>query len=525
LQPEASADPSLDREPDFFDVAPGGLLELEPDNRIRRANAYGLELIGRSAADVARGLHFQDLLSPAGRLFTQTRLWPELTLDRHIEELTLDLVRPDGERTPVLINAVQAKRADGRAGVIRMVLTRASTRRAYEAEMPKARSDAEEAAQIKSDFLANISHEIRTPLNGIIGVTSALERTELAAPQREMVGLIQSSGVMLERILSDVLELSKVQAGGLQLEPRPFDLRLELEGVLQVTRLRCEEKGLAFATEFSADAAGCFEGDAVRVKQVLSNLLSNAVKFTEAGSIQVRIELQDQGDDAPLLTLMVDDTGVGFDESVSDTLFQRFRQADSSITRKYGGTGLGLAICKQLIDLMQGRIEVRSRPGAGSRFKVSLPLSRVRDSQTANAESAHPIDVGPLPRILLVEDHPTNRKVVELILGSVGVDLVCAENGELGVEAWRRGGFDLVLMDMQMPVMDGLSATRAIRAIEAAEPRRCRTPIAMLSANAMDHHRNDARAAGADMHIAKPVTAQTLLGSIESLLSPQSQAA
>ena len=502
---------------EFARLAPSGLMRLGGDYAVQVANPYALELLGRSEAELLGGLKVFDLLTVAGRIFLQTRMLPELALAGRLEEVALDLLRPGGARVPVLLNAVQSAGPDG-SPVIHLAVTRAAAKRAYEAEVPKARAEAEQAYRVKADFLANVSHEIRTPLNGMIGVAGALERTGLSDDQREMVALIQSSGVMLERLLSDILEISKVEAGGLELELRPFELMAELRGVLDLARIRANEKGLEFHTRFGPGTDARFEGDAVRLKQILGNLTANAVKFTEAGQVNVEVDVCEGADGARTLVLGVADTGIGFDETTGDTLFQRFKQAETGITRRYGGTGLGLAISKALVDLMGGVISARSRPGAGSRFEARIPLQACADAPAADSGHARASEPDRPLRILLVEDHPTNRRVVELILSPYGVDLVMAENGALGLEAWGAGRFDLILMDMQMPVMDGLAATRAIRDVERAEPARGRTPLAILSANAMEHHRQESLAAGADLHIAKPVTPATLLAGIQAAL-------
>jgi PAS domain S-box-containing protein len=402
-------------------------------------------------------------------------------------------------------------------------------RLAFEAEINAAKEAAEAANQAKSDFLANMSHEIRTPLNGVIGVIDALGRTGLSAGQREMVGLVKSSARTLERLVSDILDVSKIEAGRLEIEHRTFDLQAECASLLELYQVRAHEKCLSFRAEFGPRARGEFHGDSTRIKQVLGNLLSNAVKFTDAGEVGLFIDVADPDPESPpgpaQVTFEVRDTGMGFDAEAGATLFQRFSQADTTITRRFGGTGLGLAICKALAEMMGGAIDVQSEPGCGSRFRVTLPLARRRSLEAYDADPSRDADpaadvapgpqVGPL-RILLAEDHPTNQKVVELILAPYGVDLRIVANGAEAVEAMRTGAFDLVLMDMQMPVMDGLAATRAIRRGESAE--RPRTPIVMLSANAMSQHRRDALAAGADLHIAKPVTAATLIAGIAEAL-------
>jgi len=408
-------------------------------------------------------------------------------------------------------------------------------RLAIEAEMTAAKQAAEAANQAKSDFLANMSHEIRTPLNGVIGVVAALSQTPLTPAQAEMVSLIQSSGVTLERLVSDILDLSKIEAGRLELEQRVFDLQDELGGLIDLHQVRAQEKGLSFRAEYAPAARGNFHGDSTRIKQVLGNLLSNAVKFTAKGEVGLTIDVTEPAEPGQpsIVTFEVHDTGVGFDAKVGAGLFQRFSQADTTITRRFGGSGLGLSICKALAEMMGGEIAARSQEGRGSVFQVTLPLARSQSLADYDAARASPGPQTPLAvrvpmaehgnglRILLAEDHPTNQKVVQLILAPYGVEIVVVETGVEAVEAMRTGAFDLVLMDMQMPVMDGLAATRAIRLLEGGRPERARTPIVMLSANAMSQHRLEALEAGADLHIAKPVTAETLVAGISAALDTE----
>ncbi len=405
-------------------------------------------------------------------------------------------------------------------GVARDVTERLS----FEAELGAAKLAAEAANQAKSNFLANMSHEIRTPLNGVIGVVDVLGSTALSPSQREMVTLIQKSGVTLERLVSDILDFSKIEAGRLEIEEQVFDLKGELGSLIDLYQVQAHEKCLSFRAAFGEAARGQFHGDSTRIRQVLGNLLSNAVKFTTSGEIRLVVEVEDGGDGQPCrVAFEIHDTGVGFDAEAGANLFQRFSQADASITRRFGGTGLGLAITKALVDLMEGEISARSTPGAGSLFRVVFPLRRAQalSAYDAGATAAEPAPtVVPHlgqqpPRILLAEDHPTNQKVVELILAPFGAKITIVENGADAVAAMRTQQYDLVLMDMQMPVMDGLAATRAIRLSEQGGRR---TPIVMLSANAMSQHRAEALAAGADLHVAKPVTAASLIAGISEAL-------
>ena len=416
--------------------------------------------------------------------------------------------RDDGREVWAFAAAELIRDADGEIERVVGVLKNITQRRRSEVTITASRDAAEAANRAKSEFLANMSHEIRTPLNGVMGVASALARTPLSAPQEEMVGLIGSSARALEAILSDVLDFSRIESGKIELKSEPFDLESCLRSAAALFEPGAVDKGLAFSFEVTRSARGGFEGDPVRIRQIVSNLLSNAVKFTNHGSVGLMASAVDEGE-AARLTISVTDSGIGFDREFEARLFERFEQADGSITRRFGGSGLGLAISRSLTEAMGGSLSATSSPGRGSTFTLTLPLARAAVPAPAGGPSASAGDLGRAPRVLLAEDHAVNRRVVELILGSAGVDLTCVENGAEAVEAAASGRFDLILMDMQMPVMDGLTAIRAIRAGERGGGLG-RTPIFGLSANALPEHVLATSAAGADGHLTKPISADAL---------------
>ena len=399
-----------------------------------------------------------------------------------------------------------------------------TARKKADAILNAALKRAEAATAAKSAFLANVSHEIRTPLNGVVGLAGALSKTSLDPKQQEMVSLIETSGQTLDRLLSDILDVSKVEAGKLDLHIEAFDLQNAVDTAAQLMRVRADDKGVSFDVTYGPMARGLFEGDVVRIRQIVSNLASNAVKFTLKGGVKVFVDVEDYDDAPSEITITIEDSGIGFDDEASRRLFSRFEQADESISRTFGGTGLGLSICRTLTEMMGGTIGATSTPGAGSRFTVKLPLERTmpladfdrrkKPQDECDSVRLHGLGTFGDVRILLAEDHPINQRVISLILEPFGVDLTIVQNGREAVEMMSVSTFDLILMDMQMPEMDGLTATRAIRMAEKML-NRPRTPIAMLSANNSSEHIDRSLQAGCDIHIAKPVSANGLIDGLQ----------
>ena len=372
---------------------------------------------------------------------------------------------------------------------------------------------AETANAAKSAFLATMSHEIRTPLNGVLGMSQVMSRDTLSAPQRERLEVIRQSGEALTALLNNVLDLSKIEAGQMEVESIPFDLNEILESARATFAILALDKGLQLEMAVDDSARGVFQGDPTRLRQVLFNLLSNAVKFTDEGRVILGAEAV-----SGRLKLWVSDTGPGMSQAELGRLFVRFAQLDSSTLRRHGGTGLGLAISHELCGLMGGALEATSAPGQGSTFSLSAPLVRLGDAAPAPSINPAP-PAGGLNglRVLAAEDNEVNQVVLKALLAPLGVEPVMVADGAAAVAAWEAGEWDLVLMDVRMPVMDGLAATAAIRARERSQGRR-RTPIIGLSADAMDHQVNELLAAGMDSHVSKPIDVTRLYGVLEAAL-------
>ncbi|HZZ33675.1 MAG TPA: ATP-binding protein [Phenylobacterium sp.] len=381
-------------------------------------------------------------------------------------------------------------------------------------DLENARDAANAANVLKTQFLANMSHEIRTPLNGVLAMAEVMSMGQLADVQRERLGIIRQSGSLLLAVLNDVLDLSKIEAGKLSLVTEDFDIAASLSPTAETFQVLAQAKGLEFAFTVSDAAKGWWRGDADRLRQIVGNLLSNAVKFTPQGSVEAAVDVDPS---KQTLRLTVRDSGVGIAPEKLPALFEKFTQADNSATRRFGGTGLGLAICRELTQMMGGAIKVESREGEGSTFTVELPLTRGKSVGAGQIEAAHDNSDHNI-RLLAAEDNPTNQQVLAAVMESLGIDIDIVADGKQAVDAWQVGGYDLVLMDIQMPVMDGIEAARQIRATEIAEQRK-RTPIVALTANALTHQVEEYIAAGMDGHVAKPIEIAKLYEAISGALT------
>jgi signal transduction histidine kinase/ActR/RegA family two-component response regulator len=500
----ARADQTRLRELDASHAFPATSFDAEP-----RVSAELLEAEGDHAAAFAQMSDYSRLSGQAGaQRFSAGVRQLTAELERQLEQVKSEA---DLER-----KVVRSQRWIGLLAVLFVVGAAAVVfwQREVARRLKLAQEKAELASRSKTEFLANMSHEIRTPLNGVVGVADMLAAADLPPREHGMAEIIRSSGQSLERLLSDVLDLARVEAGQLTIETAPFHAAELVRSIAALSRLRADEKGLTLTCRIEPSLEGWFLGDAVRVRQVLTNLVSNAVKFTERGGVTIDADSPAPG----RLRFCVTDTGVGFDAAEKERLFGRFQQADGSITRRFGGTGLGLAISRQLALLMNGGLDCQSVPGAGSRFWFEAPFQPAETPAEPQRGAEPGAPEARAARVLVADDHTTNQTVVRLMLEHFGVEVVVVDDGAQAVAALEAEPFDAVLMDMQMPVMGGLEATRLIRSYERRTGKR-RTPILMLSANALAEHREAGRAAGADGHVTKPVTVAGLMTALNAVLA------
>jgi len=463
-----------------------------------------------------------------------------LQRDGHVYNMETSFRLPDDTIVPALISA-RIVEVQGEPCVV--AFTRGIARlKEIQRQLEEAREAALAASRAKSEFLATISHEIRTPMNAILGATELLQETELAAQQRGYLDIIDSNGHALLDLLNSVLDVAKIESGKMSLNAVDFDLPVLTAETANALKIRADEKGIALKVRIHRDVPRLLKGDPLRLRQVLTNLIGNAIKFTERGEVIVGLEPTGGVENAKIcFHFSVSDTGIGIAADTLNDIFAPFTQADSSITRRYGGSGLGLTIVQHIVELMGGHVWAESVLGQGSEFhfNVSLELgasamiqgvARERTPSCGSNDASFAVFSGNLRRppdslapsnirlrILLADDSLDNRLLLRAFLRSTPYQLDEADNGASAVDKFKAGFYDLVLMDIQMPTLDGYSAVRLIREWEEAHQRR-RTPIIALTAHTLDEAVKAAQQAGCDMHLSKPLRKATLLRSIEMML-------
>jgi PAS domain S-box-containing protein len=458
------------------------------------------------------GTALQDLLHPEGTPAIAAAIGRMLADPSRSEVVTLRTLHKDG-RWLWLQTSVRLFCEDG-AAVGTIGVSRDVTQSVLaDIALQEAKAEAEAANRAKADFLANVSHEIRTPMNGILGAMHLLEQEPISPEGRELMRQASDCGRLLSQLLNDVLDFSKIESGQLELSPEPMDIGEALQSVAAILGGGARAAGIELRCEVTG-ADLWIEADPVRLRQAMFNLVGNAVKFTVEGHVAARLDVSALTDGRRHVRLEIEDTGIGMTPEAQDHLFERFRQADGTTTRRFGGTGLGLSITQGLARMMNGQIGFTSAEGVGSTFWLEFDAPAAEPTAQAPAEENMLGGVS----ILLVEDNATNRLVARTMLTRLGADVEEAEDGVLGLEAARRGAHDLILMDIQMPRMDGVEATRAIRGLGGPWSR---VPIIGLTANVMAHQQTQYSAAGMNGVVAKPISPAALLGEIARVFTEE----
>ncbi|SFJ91025.1 PAS domain S-box-containing protein [Desulfomicrobium apsheronum] len=486
------------------------------DGRTRYWNQASQNLYGYSASE-AIGVKLTDLIIPPeirGYVEADMRSMAETKIPIPASELTL--MRKDGSRVLVFSSHAIVTNAGGEAELFCVDVDLTSRKEAEEALL-RLKEAAEAANQAKSEFLANMSHEIRTPINGVMGMLQLLETTTLDAEQTRYVHMAAEAANRLTRLLTDILDLSRVEAGKMEVRKAAFQIRDIIDSVAGLFAVTARNKGVALECSLDPTMPATLIGDEMRVRQVLFNLVGNALKFTDRGTVGMEITtLPPRTDDDIRVRFQVTDTGIGIPEDRLSAIFEPFRQVENSYTRNYQGAGLGLSIVHRLVGLMDGEISIESTPGTGTTVHVVLPFKMDRENSAQIVEPAA-IKTGAGFRVLLVEDDPSNRIPTQKLLEKAGHEVTLAENGRQALELLAENDFDCILMDIQMPVMSGVEATRIIRGSDTLGPKKD-IPIIALTAYAMDKERDAFLAAGMNAYVAKPATLEDMTRAMRDAL-------
>ncbi|MBF0467892.1 MAG: response regulator [Desulfamplus sp.] len=558
----------------IYNHTPVMLHSIDREGKLVSVSDYWLEVLGYERKDVI-GRKTTKFLTDRSGVYATTTVIPEFFKTGFVKDISYQFVKKNGETIETLLSAIAERDKEGNILRSLAVLTDVTDFKRTQKALKEAKLSAEAANLSKSIFLANMSHEIRTPMNGIIGLTDLLLMTEITDLQRNYLENLRYSAYSLLEIINDILDISKIESNKLELENIVFNLPDVVEKAVFMMSKKADEKGIVLVTEIETDVPGAVIGDPVRIRQIILNLVSNAVKFTDSGKVSVSVKnaqsscnypdngkpdsiqsgqgknldqketengqhYQHKGQKILPIVISVKDTGIGIPEKNLDTIFDNFTQADGSITRKYGGTGLGLSISKRLVQMMNGKIVVQSTHGKGSRFDVclALPVSNKHNLQKETFEkSCTQYENGKIKlpyysgNIMIAEDNPINMLVIGSYLSNMGFNITEAANGKEAVAKYREHDFDLIFMDIHMPELNGLEATRKIREYEEnkklvltkagkkSEADKIRIPIIALTADAFKDDKDKCIVEGMDFYLSKPFKPEEIINAIQ-LVAP-----
>ncbi len=502
----------------LYDLAPFGYATIDPNGRIHDCNIAFASLAGSNRKQLTDTL-LQHLV-PAYDQNTLFNLLDDAAQNGELVTSEFELRHGDGlDNRFVRCDARILRHTPGNGMLFLLAFMDVTERRQLETELRMAKAKAESASQAKSEFLANMSHEIRTPMTGIQGMLKLLDKTELDKQQREYVEMAQTSSNSLQELINDILDLSRIEANRLEIVAQPFDIRELVGKLVGIFRPLADQKGLDLHFSIEESLPQWLEGDQLRVRQVLFNLVGNAVKYTHEGSVTLNVRtMHTLGGRSRMVLFHIADTGTGIPSDKLESIFQPFTQSDSSYAKQMAGTGLGLTIVKKLVELMNGHISIQSKQDEWTRVTLTLPF---RDSEAPKRDETSPEEnEKPQPgyRILLAEDNPINQKAVKMFLEQYGHTVAVAQNGKEAIEKLKNQDFDAVLMDVQMPGMDGMEATRLIReGVEGSTD----IPIIALTAYAMDEDKGKILAAGMNEYMTKPIDYEKLNEILRRLITKE----
>jgi PAS domain S-box-containing protein len=517
---------------DLYEHAPCGYFSCAMDGTLVKVNTTLLRWLGWQREDILYRKKFSELLTIGGRIFYETHIIPLLRMQGNVREINVDLRKNNGSTLPALFNAALVKDSQGKVVLYRATVLDITERKKYEQELLQARKKAEDAVRLKAEFISTVSHEIRTPMNAIIGVADLLLRNDPSLHQMENLQILKSSSDHLLNLINDILDFSKIEAGKVKVEERNLHLKRLIKSLTFSLQGKAAEKGISIRTAWDEKLPEFFRGDPVKISQILTNLLGNAIKFTEKGHVTLGVSIRSEQAERLLLDFSVKDTGVGIAADRLDQVFEEFTQESYETNLKYGGTGLGLSISQKLLKLHGSELHVRSEVGKGTEFYFSLELKKgeQENDETAPADQvAVRASIKGL-RLLLVDDNEVNIVVASQYLSRWEVDFDTATNGQQAIEMVSQNDYDLVLMDLQMPVMNGYVAVQQIRALQDEKYRKL--PIIAMTATSYSEL-PDLKLAGMVDFVSKPFRADHLYakiaryaplsdeGSGQAVISPQ----